>query len=719
MRTATGTFFLLWVCALAAASSLPAGSNTIVSHWAFQAVRDPRVPAVANKRWPNNDVDRFILERLEAAGLPPNLAADKRVLIRRASFDLTGLPPTPAEIDRFLADRSPKAYERLLDRLLASPRYGERWGRHWLDLVRYADTAGDSSDYPIPQAYKYRNYVIDAFNKDKPYDEFLREQIAGDLLPATTLDEWREHVIATGFIASARRFSVEPSRAMHLTIEDTLDTMSRAVLGLSMSCARCHDHKFDPITMQDYYGLYGIFSSTQFPYPGSEEKKRQSDFVPLLPRDEVEALAGPFLKKQAALQAEIERLDRAISKARRTGEGLAERQAELKNTRRELEQLWSNPPAIETAYAVTDAQPGNARVQMRGEPHQPGEEVPRRFPKVLGGQELPKECSGSGRLELAGWLTDPANPLTARVMVNRLWQHHFGKGLVATPSDFGTRGRPPTHPALLDHLAVRFVESGWSIKAIHKLIMLSATYQQSSLVDALNRSTVEAEGAAPGCSSLSDASTLQRFNGSTVSSADSLDADNALLWKFPRQRLDAEQVRDALLYVGGMLDLAIGGAHPFPPEYQWEFTQHNQFNAVYESNKRSVYVMQQRIKRQPFFAMFDGADPNASTAERPVTTTPLQALFMMNDAFAHAQAEQFASRLLREAATDSNRIDLAYQLALGRRARPDEIHDGLAYLQQVAEKLGKQNPPDYELRQSTWASYARALLASNEFMFVD
>jgi hypothetical protein len=272
--------------------------------------------------------------------------------------------------------------------------------------------------------------------------------------------------------------------------------------------------------------------------------------------------------------------------------------------------------------------------------------MPRRFLKVLGGQELPKDCAGSGRLELAGWLTDPANPLTARVMVNRIWQHHFGKGLVATPSDFGTRGQPPSHPELLDYLAERFIESGWSIKAMHRLILLSATYQQGSIVEALKRSSVEAEGTTLASNSLSHASTLQRFNASTVS-ADSIDPDDRLLSHFPRQRLDAKEIRDALLYLGGMLDLTPGGAHPFPLEYQWEFTQHNPFSALYESNKRSVYVMQQRIKKQPFFAMFDGADPNASTAERPVTTTPLQALFMMNDPFAHAQAEQFASRLQR------------------------------------------------------------------------
>jgi hypothetical protein len=681
------------------------------------------VPPVSNKRWAANDVDCFILERLESAGLVPNVAAEKRVLIRRASFDLTGLPPTPAEIDRFLGDSSPTVYEKLIERLLASPRYGERWGRHWLDLVRYADTAGDSADYPIPQAYKYRNYVIDSFNHDKPYDEFLREQIAGDLLPATTLEEWREHVIATGFIASARRFSVEPSSAMHLTIEDTLDTMTRTVLGLSMSCARCHDHKFDPITMQDYYGLYGIFSSTQFPYPGSEEKKRQRDFIPLLPQDEVESLAGPFLRKQTFLQGEIERLDRAIAKARRTGEKLAELQLELKGVRQQLEQLWSNPPPIQTAYAVADGQPGNARLQKRGDPRQAGEEVPRGFLKILGGQELPKECAGSGRLELAGWLTNPTNPLTARVIVNRIWQHHFGKGLVTTPSDFGTRGQPPTHPELLDYLTTRFIESGWSIKAMHRLIMLSATYQQGSeSVDQLselkrlNRSNGEKRamgGVANGAASFND-STIHSFNASRLP-----DPENTLLWKFHRQRLDAEELRDTLLYVSGRLDLTTGSVHPFPPEYQWEFTQHAPFNAVYESNQRSVFLMQQRIKKQPFFAVFDGPDPNASTAERPVTTTPLQALFMMNDAFAHEEAGQFAARVLREAPDDRARIDLAYQLALGRRPQPDEFREGLAYLRRCAEMLAKQGPRNGDFRQSAWASYARVLLASNEFMFVD
>src|SRR4051812_24456057 len=279
------------------------------THWAFQPISEARLPKVNNARWARTPLDDFILAKLEANGLGPNFAADKRTLIRRATFDLTGLPPTPEEVIDFVDDSSRNAFEKVVDRLLASPQYGERWGRYWLDLARYADTAGDSADYPIPQAYKYRNYVIDGFNADKPYDEFIREQIAGDLLPAKSSEDRRQKIIATGYLALARRFSVDPQSVQHLTLEDTIDTMGRSVLGLSLSCARCHDHKYDPIPTQDYYGLYGIFNSTRYPFAGSEEKKRPADLVPLIPGSELETVMKPFQEQLKAIDAEISRLE--------------------------------------------------------------------------------------------------------------------------------------------------------------------------------------------------------------------------------------------------------------------------------------------------------------------------------------------------------------------------------------------------------------------------
>ena len=657
-------------------------------HWAFQPLRATAPPVVCNSRWLQSPVDSFILARLETAGLQPAFVADKRAWLRRVTFDLIGLPPTPAEMDAFLRGHSPDACARVVERLLASPRYGERWGRHWLDLARYADTAGDTSDFPIPQAWRYRNWVIDAFNRDQPYDEFLREQVAGDLLPAESQEERNKQIIATGFIVTARRFSAAEPATKYLTIEDTLDTTSRTVLGLSLSCARCHDHKYDPITMEDYYSLYGIFDSTRYPHPGSEPIPRPSGFVPLIPRERYDALILQHERKVRVIDAEIARLKQQMHALQTEGLHTGDVQEVLDAARSRRDELMESAPKVEMAYAASDGMITNAQVQARGDPFRAqGPALARRFLKLFGGRTRPPGCTNSGRLELARWLTEDARALTARVMVNRIWQHHFGRGLVATPSDFGTRGEPPSHPELLDWLAARFIDSGWSVKTMHRLIVLSAAYQQSSLAENLR--------------------------------AEELDSKNTLLWRFPRQRLDAEQIRDALLFVSGKMDLESGGPHPFPPEDTWKFTQHFAFTANYETDKRSVYVMTQRIVRQPFFALFDGADASASTAARPMTTTPLQALFAMNDKFVHTQAAAFASRLLAAPGHDRGRIDLACQIALGRPARLEEVREALAYLARGEARLAAPDSTPEARRLAAWSSYARALLGSNEFLFVD
>ena len=657
-------------------------------HWAFQPLRPVVVPVVRNPRWAQTPVDAFVLARLEANGLQPAVVADKRAWLRRVAFDLTGLPPSPEELIAFLRDRSVESFARVVNRLLASPLYGERWGRHWLDLVRYADTAGDTSDFPIPQAWRYRNWVIDAINRDRPYDEFLREQLAGDLLPADSQEQRNEQTIATGFVVTARRFSVGEPASKHLTIEDTLDTTSRAVLGLSLSCARCHDHKYDLISMEDYYSLYGIFDSTRYPHPGSEPEPRPSGFVPLIPRDQYDAVVRSHEQKVRENDAEIARIEKQMNALQAEGFKIGDLQKEFDAAWSRRDALVESAPKVEMAYAASEGMITNSQVQLRGEPlHAQGPAMARRFLKRFGGRALPSGCTNSGRLELARWLTEDARDLTARVMANRIWQHHFGRGLVATPSDFGTRGEPPSHPELLDWLATRFIDSGWSLKSMHRLIVLSAAYQQASLAE--------------------------------NPSAEELDPKNTLLWRFPRQRLDAEQIRDALLFVSGKMDLDPGGPHPFPLEDTWKFTQHFPFTANYETDKRSVYVMTQRIVRQPLFALFDGADASASTAARAVTTTPLQALFAMNDKFVHAQAAAFAARLLAAPGNDRERIDLACRLALGRLARLDEIREALAYLARAEPRLaGPESSPDAR-RLAAWSSYARALLGSNEFLFVD
>ncbi|OJW16805.1 MAG: hypothetical protein BGO49_15955 [Planctomycetales bacterium 71-10] len=597
------------------------------SHWSFRPVVDPPVPEVRDASWPASPVDRFVLARLEEAGLSPARPASPRALIRRVTFDLIGLPPSPEDVDAFEADPSPEAYAKLVDRLLASPQYGERWGRRWLDLVRYADTAGETADYPVPEARHYRDYVIAAFNADLPYDRFLKEQVAGDLIAAEGPPERaRAAVIGTGFLAISRRFGFDPQNYHHLTIEDTIDALGKSVLGLTIACARCHDHKFDPVASKDYYALYGVFASTRYPFPGGEETKRPKDFVTL-----PEGPDGPAL----------------------------------------------------LAYAVAESPaPADARIQRRGDPTTLGPAAPRGIPEVFGKVSIP---AGSGRRELAAWLASPDNPLTARVIVNRIWRYHFGRGIVATASNFGIKGTPPSHPELLDWLASRFVADGWSTKAMHRRILMSSTYRQSCEADA-----AKAEA----------------------------DPDVAKVSRFARRRLDAEEIRDALLAVSGGLDPTPAPAHPFPPVDQWGFTQHTPFLAVYPSDRRSVYLMTQRIRRHPFLGLFDGPDPNSSTGGRNVSTVPTQALYFLNDPLVHQAAEGLAARL--EAIDDpAARVDRAFRLALGRPATAAEVDAMRQHVESArADLAGEPDPPE-PLDRRAWASLARVLFGSNEFLYVD
>jgi hypothetical protein len=700
-------------------------------HWAFQPVR-AAAPPPDPTGWAGHPVDRFIAAGLRACGLRPVAPADKRTLLRRVTFDLTGLPPTPEEVDDFLADASPGAYGRVVERLLASPAYGERWGRHWLDVARYADTAGDNADYPVPEARLYRDYVVDAFNADKPYDQFVREQLAGDLLAGRGPPEkYAERVTATGFLALSRRYATAPYELWHLTLEDAVDTTGQAFLGLTLRCARCHDHKFDPVSQKDYYALYGVFAATTFPYAGSEELVtkgfNRQHFAPLVPPAEAAPLLGAYRKRVEQLQAQIQdapkgdSLVRRAEELRRQADGLrkqiaekqgkkqdvaalerqaadldrqraeAERQhrdglGRLKAELRELQRRGA-PPGLPVAYAVSDGKPVVQPLHRRGEPGDPGPPVPRGVPQFLAGPRpacWPED--GSGRLPLADWVASPDNPLTARVMVNRVWQHHFGRGVVGTPSNFGLRGEPPTHPELLDWLADRFVRGGWSVKALHRLIVSSKTYQLSSAHD-------EADAAA--------------------------DPANRWYWRFDRRRLDAEALRDALLAVGGRLDRARPGPHPFPPPGEWGWTQHSSFKAVYPSDCRSVYLMTQRLQRHPYLALFDGPDANQSTGRRPSSTVPLQALFLMNSPFVRAQAEAFADRLLAAAPDPARRVDRAHLWAYGRPASPEEVEKGVAYVRRYAGELARAGAAGAGREREAWASYARVVLTANEFLYVD
>ncbi len=732
----------------------PRGASTVASNqpaynfdeakkfWSFQPVKDHRPPKVKNAAWVKSPIDRFILAKLEEKGLKPVVDANKRALIRRATFDLTGLPPTPEEVETFLKDTSPNAFEKVVDRLLGSQAYGEKWGRHWLDVVRYADTAGDNSDYPVTAAYRYRNYVIESFNKDKPYDRFIREQIAGDILSglgaehssprvegeahegagdgvevsgakktsAAEIEKSRqEKIIATGYLAISRRFGSR-NKEMNLTIDDTIDNLGKAFLGLSVSCARCHDHKFDPIPQRDYYALYGVFNSIRYSFPGAEIYPRPAEMVALVGGKEAEnfyrrqkelseiddaierlkgergvAARNKKLKEEAAAKAEApaaagkeakpseaKRNNETAGAEEKTGaqnrdESLpADYDRDLANNRKaqasrrmpdEVEAEWTRVHTrqsqlharyinIPRAYAVVEGLPANARVHRKGDQKSLGDEVPRGFLTILGGQQVPKGYRGSGREFLADWVADAKNPLTARVMVNRIWAYHFGKGIVQTPNDFGARGFAPTHPELLDWLASRFIEGGWSIKKMHRMIMLSHAYRIAS-GESVPRAVA---------------------SGSSVIAANStIDVNNDYLWRFNRRRLEAEEIRDSVLAVSGALDRTMGGEHPFPPEPTWRFSQHEQFFAVYDTNRRSVYLMQQRLKKHPFFEVFDGADTNATTDNRAQSVTPVQALFLMNSPFMHEQSDRFAVRV--GMAYDTLRAADRLRLPAGLRAR--------------------------------------------------
>ncbi|HWE35200.1 MAG TPA: PSD1 and planctomycete cytochrome C domain-containing protein [Isosphaeraceae bacterium] len=692
--------FAAWVAAGAPwpETSSP-GAFAAQKHWAFAPVR-PAEPPPDPAGWSGHPIDRFLAARWREHGLKPAREADRRTLIRRVTVDLTGLPPTPEEVRAFVDDPAPDAWERLVDRLLASPLYGERWGRHWLDVARFADTAGDNADYPVPEARLYRDYVIDAFNADKPYDAFVREQLAGDLLAADgPRAAYAEEVVATGFLALSRRYATAPFELWHLTIEDAIETTGRAFLGLTLRCARCHDHKFDPVTTADYYALYGIFASTRFPYAGSEEFQSKayprSGFVPLVPACEAEAsLAAQRRREREAVEgmagvSKDDPLVRLVADLDATKRDEALRQLALKKEGARLRELRGPglPPDLPGAYAVGEGRPTRVAIQRGGDPGRPGPEVPRGVPAFLAGEPPPKvPDEASGRLELARWLTRPDHPLTSRVMVNRIWQHHFGRGIVATPSNLGLRGAPPTHPELLDWLAARFVAGGWSVKAIHRLILTSRAYRLAAADDPSNAAR---------------------------------DPANAWRWRADRRRLDAESIRDAMLAVGGHLRLGRPGPHPFPTVDQWHWTQHNPFKAVYPSDRRSVYLMTQRLQRHPFLALFDGPDTNASTESRTSSTVPLQALFLMNNPFVRTQAEGFADRLLGASDDPADRVRLAHELAYGRPPTGRETSAAIDYIGRYVRELSRANAPRNRVEREAWTSYARVLLSSNEFFYLD
>ena len=595
-----------------------AAGNHQKAHWAFQPVKRPPAPVVRGGDC-TNPIDAFFQAGDHQARSPIN----RRTLIRRVTFDLIGLPPTPEEIDAFLSDKSPDAFERVVDRLLASPHYGERWGRHWLDVVRYAESTANDSNAVLRYAWRYRDYVIDAFNRDLPYDRFLIEQLAGDLLPPTNdKSENARRIIATGFLMIGPKALAETDKEQVRldVIDDQIDVIGRGVLGLTLGCARCHDHKFDPISTADYYGLAGILRGTEIFRDEAPNAQMWQEFT----------IAG----------------------------------------------VDGKPIEV---MAPKEGKPIDLKIHVRGNRFNLGALAPRHVPSILAGRSPPSfDAKQSGRLQLAKWIASAENPLTARVIVNRLWQHHFGEGLVATPDDFGLRGGRPSNPELLDWLAIKLIDSGWSIKKMQQLIVLSRAYQTAR----------------------------------------------------PPRRLEAEAIRDAMLAASGQLDRTVGGGESGEflfkrgevIDKKREFFRPNRVNGddpfFLESRRRSIYLPIVRNAVPDVLTTFDAADPNAVTASRNDTTVATQALFLMNSPLVRNQAKHFAERLLANG-SDAERVRLGYRVALGREPTELEISETLSFVREYQSRIQAKGKPPAESGIAAWQSFCQTLLCRNEFLYVE
>ncbi|MDE0626991.1 MAG: DUF1549 and DUF1553 domain-containing protein [Bryobacterales bacterium] len=785
---------------VAEAGADEAGEVVESSHWAFQPLADAEVPQVGDSAWVRNDIDRFVLAKLQENGLEPPAEAGKLTLLRRAKFDLQGLPPTEQEIRRFVGDSAPDAFARLAGDLLASPHYGERWGRHWLDVARYADSTGVDEDRPFGSSWRYRDYVVGAFNDDLPFDQFVREQIAGDLLAAPDGAPINElGIVATGFLALGPMALAQrdPIQKKYDVIDEQIDTTAKAFLGLTVACARCHDHKFDPILTSDYYALAGIFASTRtfddwrkngsryyrHPLVDHETYERYRMSVDAVERLErilrvdrqvalhryvangpATQLAAYFLASNESAEAEgmdpewlgwfreyleprpsppahlarwreapqgreeagnayqeellevlsdrIGRLERWVEEAKSASgseplEDLPEFPRDLPSSalysdlfneggpfdldpseigdrfeeqdRIRLDSLSSEieggraamPEEPPMANSVAEGESVRQRIFRRGQHKNPGRSVAKRFPLVLAGRDQPEIASGSGRLELADWLASDSNPLTARVMVNRVWLWHFGEGLVRTPNNFGIRGQQPTHPKLLDWLARRFIESGWSIKALHGLIMDSATYRASSTIS---------------------------------EAAYEKDPENRLWSRYERRRLTIEELRDSYLQISGRMDPAVGGDTDLGSGRLAEFVRNNRRIDPDEYTRRSIYLPLMRNKIPNLMGLFDFGDATTSSGQRSITNVAPQALYLINSRFAQGAAEEVAGSLAGPA---SERVRQTYRRILARP--PSDLESDLAvgYVQAYSDA------------GDGWTSLCKMLLASNEFHFVE
>ena len=690
------------------------------NYWAFRPVGNPEPPQVDDPEWSENPIDAYVYAKLDAAELKPNPAAKKGELIRRAYYDLIGLPPSPDEVASFIADSSSDAFEKIVNHLLSLPQYGEKWGRHWLDVARYAETNGYERDNPKPNVWRYRDYVIRAFNEDKPYSQFIREQIAGDELDEVTADS----IIATGF----QRLGIwddepaDPVQAFYDGMDDVVSVTSEAFLGLTVGCARCHDHKIDPIPQDDYYRLLAFFGNTlnnitQRQYKktaytlntqrviASPEEIEEFEKATLVYQARVDELEKQLSVVEAKIESHFSNPEHEDAADEKTRQLLLKK---LRGTALDSEELTgylalkdqlkglstSNVPPLDHALAIEEngSDVPAIHVLSRGNAHAAGKEVSPGFPQVLGDSdpvipEPPLDSKTAGRRRvLADWIASDANPLTARVLVNRVWHYHFGRGIVRSPGNFGQNGDQPTHPELLGWLAYDFMEHGWSLKQLHRRIMLSHTYQMSS------------RGREDGLSK---------------------DPGNDLFWRFDMRRLSAEEIRDSLLLITGKLNLKMGGpaiyskipeevlATASRPDAAWGSSPED------EQNRRSVYVHVKRSLPEPLLKSFDSADTDTTCAVRFTTTVPTQALTMLNSEFINEQASEFASRLRREAGADLERqVEKGLSLVMNREPSKPEVGAGIAMIEDMQTSLG------LDVR-SALERFCLLALNLNEFIFLD
>ena len=744
---------MIWAVALPAAEQKSERNKPTVhavsNHWAFLPVSHPAVPNVAkaDARWIRSSVDNFILAELQKRKLTPAPEADRATLIRRLSFDLIGLPPSPEEVSAFIEDKRPDAYEQLVERLLRSPHYGERWGRHWLDAAGYADSNGYfDADSDRPLAYKYRDYVVRSINDDKPFDRFVREQIAGDELAGYTNNcditpEMEELLVATHFLRNAPDGTSESDgNAAELrvdrysVIEGTVQLIGSVFMGMTVQCARCHDHKFEPITQKEYYQLQAILRPAYDPDHWLKPKERlltlgtraerernkaaieKADREIKATKESIEGLGAPFRKVilqenlQALSEAERTKVQKALdAKEKDRGkemkdllkkhaalvdikdeiltERFPELTAGLTSLQRSLKKREQERPAplpqISPLVETTEPPPQHF-ILVRGNYAKPGAEAPPGVPAVLtrpGNSFSVTKCAASSsgrRMALANWLTSTNNPVVARLMVNRIWQHHFGMGLVPTADNFGVTGANPSDPELLDFLTTEFIRSGWKLKPLHRLIVNSATYRQSSIYrEAAYRA----------------------------------DPDNKWLSRFSTQRLDAESIRDAMLAITGELDLGMGG--PFVEKDKTEEGQYVIAETKPGAHRRSLYLQQRRTTPVTFLDVFDGAKMNPNCVQRTSSTVALQSLALLNSDFVRARAKAFGARIMREASTQPDRLDRAFRLAIGRPPTAEERDAAEEFLR--AQAPASNGAAD----AAQWTDFCQMIFASNAFLFVD